>query len=951
MAQAIMEDAARQYMDERRKRRVSVTDREYVWVRNEDNGEVTLHTGPVMVSPTAADQVVVDDGDGGFRVGKDEPQKMVEVGDNQYAVLYNPLAEPDVGFPNGKFKQGRNEPRPLTNGTRQMIPGPCSFFLRPGQRCEVRDAHELGSNQFLVVKVYGDLDKDAPYYDITRQSASIVTFTTVSLDPKSDADTEDVSKAINIRRGQLIVIRGIDTQFYIPPTGVDIVPDTSCDATGAAISGDRAKEILQQALDAGGEPSSVLYFADSIEASNAVATSSTVPTITTDADAKTGGQVILGNISRGLSAVDQAARRRHRVNKDAAEFANLVSNLRSSPELRKEFAKSARQTRLVREAVVLSEKEFCVIIDADGKRNVMRGPARVFPGPYDQFMVEGSRNRIYDAYELLPQRALWLRVITPISRDSFAKKLPPGADGLLTKESYNAGDEVLLRDVNAFFFPFNEIEVLSPATGQAVVGNDHSRVFIEAIGIDQKSGIYVRDLRTGEAKLIRGLRSYLVNPAEEVHIERWVSAVDWNHWIFAHRQHKHVTTAQSTPWALSIRVPNNMAVMATSANGQRVIEGPCVELLEYEEKLSYLELSTGTPKSDKTLLKTCFLRTMGNRVSDVVRIQTADFVDIDVKVTYQIQFERDYINKWFNHPNYVQTLVEHLRSLVRNVCRGQSLSDLWVKIPDVVRNTILGKRDDSGTRPGRLFEENGMRVTEVEILSSTLLDHELAKQFSDVQRLMVSLQIGDREAQANLQSTRLRDQVKAEEESITEEAKKRSHSLNAILRELSHASDVDALTKAAERKLRAIQDDASEAAAELQSRLSRQLNEDKFRNDSVVSAATAKAEANRIQNAAQLEYNKAASEVDMEMIRARAAAVVAENESIQGGLVEALTALGDKQFLTEAAKNMNLITLFKGKDVGEILSGVLGGTRVMSTLRGMRDAGEKLLTAKPSKSE
>ncbi len=945
MAQQIMEEAARSFIEERRKRRVTVTNREFVWVRNEDNGEVTLHRGPTMVPPTASEQVVIDDGNGGFKEGKDEPQKMVEVGDNQYVVLYNPLIDPDVGFPNGKFKQGRNEARPLANGTRQMIPGPCSFALRPGQRCEVRDAHELSQHQFLVVKAYGEIDKDAPYYDITKQSAGILSFTTVSLAPRVTDESGDLDDTTPIRRGQLIVIRGIDTQFYIPPTGVDVVPDTSCDATGAAISGDQAREILQQAFyETTSSPVGASNFVSAgvfgLESTNAVPIAADVKITTASTFSK----------SRGLAAVDQAGRRRHRVKKDAANFERLASNLRNSPQLQQEFAKSARQTRLVREAVVLSEKEFCVIVDADGKRNVLKGPARVFPGPSDTFMVEGSRGRIYDAYELLPQRALWLRVITPLTRAAFASKLPPGSTALLEKDTYNPGDELLLKEVNAFFFPFNEIEVLSPVTGEAVVGNDHSQVFIEAIGIDQKSGIYVRDLYTGEAKLIRGLRSYLVNPAKELHIERWVSAGDWNHWIFAQRPHKHVSDAVGTPWALSIRIPNNMAVMATSAKGQRVIQGPCVELLEYEEKLSYLELSTSTPKHDKKTLKTCFLNTM-NRVSDVIRIQTSDFVDIDVKVTYQINFEEAYKDKWFDHPNYIQVLVDHLRSLVRNVCRSQSLGDLWVKIPDVVRHTILGDKtgeNGEGERPGRLFKENGMRVTQVEVLTSTLLDQTLAKQFTDVQRLMVSLQIGDKEAQANLQSNRLRDQVSADQASITEMTRKREHDLNVVLRELQHAASVDAASKATVRRMQEIQTDGEAYEAELQAKLHRQGEEANASNNRTVHLAEAKAEADRLRNEQQLAFTKASAEVDKDLISVRASAVVAENASVQPGLIEALKGHGDKVLLKAAAENMNPISLIQGKGMVEILGGIFGNTRISRTLSAMST---KLLNTSPDISE
>ena len=169
-------------MNERGSRKIPVTERQFLWVQDDDKGEVTLHVGPTMVSPTAADRVVIDDGQGSFREDTSgRPQMMIEVGDHQYAVLFNPLLENDGG-PNGRFRVGRNEARPLKNGTRAMIPGPCSYFLRPGQRCEVRDAHELSASQYLVVKVYGPVDRTAPYFDVTTRSAAITRATAEALD-------------------------------------------------------------------------------------------------------------------------------------------------------------------------------------------------------------------------------------------------------------------------------------------------------------------------------------------------------------------------------------------------------------------------------------------------------------------------------------------------------------------------------------------------------------------------------------------------------------------------------------------------------------------------------------------------------------------------------------------------------------------------------------------------
>lgn len=414
-----------------------------------------------MVSPTAADRVVIDDGQGGFIEDlSGHPQRMIEVGDNQYAVITNPLAEgAEPAFPNGRFKAGRNESRPLRNGTRAMVPGPTSFYLRPGQQCEVRDVHELASNQYLVVKVYGEVDAAAPYYDITVRSAGITTFTAAPLgasvggqDPGAPA-----AQPTELRRGQLIVIRGIDTQFYIPPTGVDVVPDTTVD--GAAVGGEAARQLLAQ-LRAATTPPPPSFPAQAAE--------ELAQGLDDDEGAAPSRSAPPGRAARKDAYVEQSARSRHRVPHpapapQAPAQQQLLQAIMHQPEVRKALEREARQARLVREAVVLGEKEYCVIIDADGKRSVRRGPARVFPGPYDTFMSEGSRDRVYDAYELLPTRALWLRVISPITREEMQKRMPPGFQ--LDKPRYEPGDEILLTGVSAFFFPFNERARSRPTTG------------------------------------------------------------------------------------------------------------------------------------------------------------------------------------------------------------------------------------------------------------------------------------------------------------------------------------------------------------------------------------------------------------------------------------------------------------------------------------------------------
>jgi major vault protein len=928
-------------MGERGSRKIPVTERQFLWVQDDDKGEVILHVGPTMVSPTAADRVVVDDGQGGFREDTSgQPQRMVELSDAQYAVLSNPMLEKEDG-PNGKCKLGRNESKPLRNGTRDMIPGPCSFYLRPGQRVEVRDAHELASNQYLVVKVYGQVDKKAPYYAITAKSAAITTATAEDVTSENSTGIANV-EPVDLSRGQLIVIRGLDTQFYIPPTGVDVVPDLSVDEKGTQLTAQAARKILSTLpIPAAPEPAGFMAQSNALvqQQQNEY-----------EDDSRSKKE-------KARMPVDQAARTRQAVQRapapivaEEAQAQDLsgddIQVLLASDVHRQALEREVRKSRLVRQAVVLGEKEFCVILDADGKRQIKVGPARVFPGPYDSFMTKGSNNRIYYAYELLPQRALWLRFIAPVSREKLTQRLPRGVE--LDKDGYFPGDELIMTGVNSFFFPFNEIEILHPLTGRPHVGNDHSDVFIEAIGIDQKSGIYVRDLSTGEVRLVRGKQSYLVDPRKEVHITRTISAEDWNLWIAASEPHKQTQKSITTPWAISINVPHNMAIMAASADGQRVIQGPCVELLLYQETLVPMNLSTGTPKGDTRMMRTCFLRTVGNQVSDVIRLETSDFVQIDVRVSYRVTFHNEHRNEWFNHENYVGVLCDHLRSLVRSRCRALVLSELWPNLPTVIRDIILGEKKEEGGRKGRLFEENGMHVTEVEVLASEILDAEIARLLENVQRESVSLHIADRQASEQLRSEKLRHNIERDRLEMRREAQERQAQLDDIIRRLDVDARLADIRNAGSVSKEQAELQAQREESELKARLGRDLLSLQAHLQRLSQEAGTEVEAAKLRHEVELLHRQALSGIAIAQLEAQSRALVAERQAVQPALVEALTAVGDKMVLSEVAANMNLVSLFKGKDVATIFADVLGGTKVGRTIatllpegsRGGHEAGE-----------
>jgi hypothetical protein len=323
-------------------------------------------------------------------------------------------------------------------------------------------------------------------------------------------------------------------------------------------------------------------------------------------------------------------------------------------------------------------------------------------------------------------------------------------------------------------------------------------------------------------------------------------------------------------------------------------------------------------------------------VSDVLTIETADFVKIGIRVSYSVTFIPEHKAKWWNHENYIQFICDHLRSIVRSRCRTLSLSALWPQIPALVRDTILGERT-AGGRPGRTFAENGTVVTEVEVLSSTIEDPKISELMRRAQGEAVTLQIGDRQAQEALASAKLRSDLERQQQELQAAAREREAKLKEQVRRLAAegalAEARDAETLAREKQQLIDQREATRVAAQIE-----RTGQIKAAELELLAKETeAKAAAERTLTDARLVEKRALHGLEVELVKTHSTATVAERQAVQAGLVEALTGLGDKVLLSEVAQNMNLVSLFKGKDVGSILQDVVGGTSAVRTVKALAD--------------
>ena len=94
--------------------------------------------------------------------------------------------------------------------------------------------------------------------------------------------------------------------------------------------------------------------------------------------------------------------------------------------------------------------------------------------------------------------------------------------------------------------------------------------------------------------------------------------------------------------AVVIDVWTGYAVKIKSkTKAHKVVVGPKTIMLEYDETLEHMSLSTRTPKTDDRLLETAYLHVMNNKVSDIITATTKDNCEVSVALSYRVNFEGD----------------------------------------------------------------------------------------------------------------------------------------------------------------------------------------------------------------------------------------------------------------------------------------------------------------------
>lgn len=662
----------------------------YAFVLDSTKGKVSAYVGPYKNSLSETDDLVVWNTVQKRYVKVESTDQAIQTWalaeQGQYIVLSNPASDnshpPEANI---------NDAARLDAGKRVVVPGPATFPLWPGQTAETIDGHHLRHNQFVIVRVYdaqqaqdnwrsavmapqvggadqgdsgaGEKDKKDKKKEEAKEGADT---------PQVIAPSVRVGGDTQFTMGQLIVVPGTEVSFYMPSTGMEVVPEAD-------------------------------------------------PT--------------------------QSRDQRH---------VPLPSG----------------DLRYVRDAVTLETLQYCILLDENGQKRYVRGPAVVFPNPTETFKVNDDNSRIFDAIELNEQTGLYIKVIEEYEEDG---------------ESHPVGEELFITGKQqAIYFPRAEHSIITYS----------GRRKHHAIAIPAGEGRYVLNRNTGNVGLVVGPTMLLPDPRFEVIVRRILDPHDVETMFPGNQEALAVNlgyaserevagggtvalenaemrrgalggraafAANETPQALytsaggqaftgdniargttftpprtitldtkyegavAMSIYPGYAVLVTDRTGDRRVEvGPKVVLLDYDETIAALKLSTGRPKTDRNLLRTGYLRVVNNVVTDEVSVETKDLVELAVTVSYRVNFEGDTPaerERWFDVENYVQVLTDNARSRLRNLAKRHEILDFYTKAIDLIRDNLLGVPEEEGAdRPGLPFIENGMRIYDVEVLGVKISD-------------------------------------------------------------------------------------------------------------------------------------------------------------------------------------------------------------------------------------
>lgn len=867
--------------DERNKDMV-LAPNEYMYVSDRTKGNIDVFAGPTKQSLSGTDDpVVFDEKSKRFvSVDQDSAKQLAKTApEGWYIVLKNPAK-------NNKqptASSGKLSAAELDVGKKVIMPGPVSFALWPGQMAKILKGHHLRSNQYLLVRVY---DEEEARQNWKKAVIKTVSSSETKLDPKEKSadqppapDPTALPDPPSLTMGQVLVIKGTDVSFYIPPTGIEVIPDTDVlDADGhptlvrEAVTLERLEYCLLM-----NEQGSKRY-----ERGPAVVfPEPTEVFITRDQD---------GEPIRKFRAIELSESSGIYI-KVIAEYKDEGGLHKVGDELfitgkqkmiyfpREEHAIIKYDRSEIHYAIAIPAGEARYVLDRNkGTVSKVEGPAMFLPDPRTQVIVR----------RILPYKIC--SMLYPNNSTAFAHNAKLAGVDIDTYMSREGAEVVAAAAALAN---------AAPALNYMATLSDHDdRLYARSLGSTAES---------------RGLTGKAGTKAAGDSFQRKTK----------YTEPRTVVLSTKYDGAVTINIYTGYAVLLVKSDGtRRIVQGPKTVLLDYDEVPEIMELSTGKPKTTDNLLRTAYLRTKANKIGDIIEVETADFCKFQLKLSYRMDFTGE-PESWFGVENYVKFLCDNLRSRLKNNIRRYGVEEFYHNSTDIIRAAVLKetrelaeseKTSRKSTLGPRMFPENGMQIYDVEVLQVRLINDDIAKLIEQSQKSIIQSTI----ALANQRRTL---QAGIEEEDI----KQRMAEVKAqtVAKVLSLEAEEAGLRKTTNETV-------INAQAEITSlKLKKGLEEQEAKN----SIADAARLAEKATSDFELDIERQRQDMKIRFIQAEIEAVVKKSGAITPDLIAALQAFGDNDLVVKAAEAMAPLSIIGGKSIGDVLSNLLSGTKLESVAK------------------
>lgn len=751
----------------------------------------------------------------------------------------------------------------LNSGQRENIQGPTTFGLWPGQSAEVIDGHNLRSNQYLLIRIR---DEQLARDNWTKGVVKAIT------EDGSDSHrpTNLFAKVpVDLAVGKHYIVRGDQFSFYIPPTGVEVVKESNGNYVRDAVTLERLEYCIL--IDENGTKR--------YERGPKVVFPAPTERFLEQVDSRGTKHIVFQPIElnkiQGIHVKvisdykDQVTGEEHKEGEELFITGEKTPIYFPRPE--HSMVSYDRKHKHFATAVPAGEARY-VLERESGDINVVKGPTMLLPDPRTQVIVR--------------------RVLTE-------KQCQQWYPGNLEAARYNAALREMSRSTSSTRGAVSEGEIERSKKIRATTAANS-----DAFGYADRSRTHSETLAVGVEEFER---SATYTEPRTLTLDTKFSGVP--------------TIDLWTGFAVNI-----VTVRDDVETKRRVEVGPRRILLEYDETLQAVTLSTGKPKTTDDPITTVYLQVKNNQISDIISAETKDHVNVHFKVSLRGDFTGDPL-KWFEVDNYVKLVCDHVRSVVKGVVRQFTVEQLYADPTATLRDAILGvktKRDDgTESRPGMLFKENGFNVNEVELLSFTVGDDRIAKMLDNTQHQVVESNISLQLAEKKLSIEKRQEEIERERQETKVMSQRVAAELYADLEKFTN--------KLAQEKVnRDMQLELEKLGAQVEQLKKREATlalEQKQLDDKLA------AELERRRKAADIDHSiqESQQELFIQKLEAETRAVKDRFEASNDTFAQALVAIDNKDTLVKIAEAQGVTNYIGGPNLVESIKRIFEGTSLQET--------------------